>query len=120
MRPMQTSTGIDAFHRSLALPYDRMLVVEGDLTQMRRVLAAGRPVAPERSPLQTAAARSLTSVTDAAVIDSASLIANTQASLQKLFADLLKPPAHTIDPGAALAEYGTGSCLPLRLTCQME
>jgi len=120
MRPMQTSTGIDAFHRSLALPYDRMLVVEGDLTQMRRVLAAGRPVAPERSPLQTAAARSITSVTDAAEIDSGSLIEKTQEYLQKQFADLLKLPAHKIDPEAALEEYGIDSVLALRLTSQLE
>src|SRR5207244_8002534 len=35
MQPMQTATGMDAFYRSLVLPYDQMLVVEGDLTQLR-------------------------------------------------------------------------------------
>ena len=49
-----------AFHRSLALPYDQMLVVEGDLARMRRTLLDGvavpaqpqaeRPAAAELEP----------------------------------------------------------------------
>src|SRR5207249_4577542 len=38
MRPMRTVTGLQAFYRSLALPHDQMLVVEGDLAKLRRVL----------------------------------------------------------------------------------
>ena len=45
MQPMQTATGMAAFHRSLALPYDQILVVEGDLTRMRRALLAAAPAA---------------------------------------------------------------------------
>jgi len=41
MRPMQTATGIEAFYRSLALPYDQILVAEGDRSQMRRALLDG-------------------------------------------------------------------------------
>src|SRR6185295_17695091 len=47
MHPMQTSTGIEAFHRSLALPYGQTLVVEGDLAQIRRTLFAGPSVPAE-------------------------------------------------------------------------
>ena len=36
LQPMQTATGLKAFHRILALPYDQVLVAEGDLTQMRQ------------------------------------------------------------------------------------
>src|SRR5438132_9284502 len=41
MRPMQTATGIEAFYRSLALPYDQIFVAEGDRSQMRRALLDG-------------------------------------------------------------------------------
>ena len=52
IQPMQTATGLQAFYRSLVMPCDQMLVVEGDLTEMRRALL-GRPAmtvepAPER------------------------------------------------------------------------
>src|SRR5262249_1163907 len=44
LQPMRTATGLQAFYRGLAAPYDQMLVVEGDLTQIRRALLAGRPI----------------------------------------------------------------------------
>jgi len=49
MQPMQTATGLDAFYRSLALPYDQILVAEGDLAQIRRALLT-RPAAPAEPP----------------------------------------------------------------------
>ena len=48
LQPMQTATGLQAFYRSLALPYEQILVVEGDVPQMRRALLAGRPI-PSRT-----------------------------------------------------------------------
>ena len=36
--PMQSATGMQTFYRSLTLPYDQVLVVEGDLEVMRRAL----------------------------------------------------------------------------------
>ena len=38
LQPMQTATGLKAFHRSLALPYDQVLVVEGDLPKIATYL----------------------------------------------------------------------------------
>ena len=34
---MQTTTGINAFYRSLALSYDQVLILEGNLPRIRRV-----------------------------------------------------------------------------------
>ena len=47
MQPMRTATGLQAFYRSLAAPYDQVLVVEGDLARIRRALLAGQPIQPE-------------------------------------------------------------------------
>jgi polyketide synthase PksN len=112
MQPMQTATGLQAFHRSLALPYDQILVAEGDLAQLRRTLAASRPVVPERAPLQPAV--------DGAELDSGSLMEKTHHYFQRQFSDLLKVPAHRIDPRAALEEYGIDSVLALQLINRLE
>ena len=111
IQPMQTETGLDAFHRSLALPCDRMLVVEGDLTQIRRAMLAGPSVSsePEAEPAMAAPG-----------IDSGGLAEKTQDYLRKEFSEVLKLPSHKIDPRAALENYGIDSVLAMRLTNQLE
>ncbi|HEX9985331.1 MAG TPA: SDR family NAD(P)-dependent oxidoreductase [Thermoanaerobaculia bacterium] len=118
MRPMETATGIEAFHRSLALPYDQTLVVEGNLTQMRRVLAAGRPVPPATSPRPVEAPVTRTKVPVAA--GPATLVAKAEDYLRRELSELLKLPAHKIDPRAALENYGIDSILAMKLTNQLE
>src|SRR5258708_5655047 len=108
MRPLQTATGMQAFRRALALPYDQVLVVEGDAAQMRRVLAAGRPVAPEPAPRAAAGS------------DSDKLLEKTRDYLREQFSSLLKLPAQKIDPYAALEKYGIDSILAMRLTNHLE
>ena len=112
MHPMQTATGLRAFHRSLALSSDQVLVVEGDRTQLRRTLAAERPVVPERAPVQA--------VSNAAATGSADLLEKTQQYFRRQFSELLKVPAEKIDPGAVLEEYGIDSVLALQLIKKLE
>src|SRR5580658_3852570 len=83
MQPMQTATGMQAFYRSLALPYSQMLVVEGDLTRMRRALLAG-PALPAELQNEPPGV--------VAEIDSESLAEKTQEYLRKQFSALLKLP----------------------------
>ncbi len=111
MQPMQTATGMDAFYRGLALPYDQILVAEGDLTQMRRALFAG--------PAEPSAPQAAQPVAGAA-IDSESLAEKTQDYLRKQLSELLKVPSHRIDPRAALENYGIDSMLAMQLTNQLE
>ena len=111
MAPMQTSTGLEVFYRSLASPSDRMLAVEGDLTQIRRALLA-RPAAPSEPRSKQPAG--------AAEIGSDSLVAQTQDYLRRQFSELMKLPSHKIDPHAALEEYGIDSVLAMKLTNQLE
>src|SRR5260370_14407624 len=53
MQPMQTSQGIEAFYRSLAVSYDQILVVEGDQAKIRSHYLQGARVCkppPNRNP----------------------------------------------------------------------
>ena len=108
---MQTATGLAAFYRSLTLPCDRMLAVEGDLAQIRRVVLDG-PAMPVKSPAKPPAV--------AGEIDTGSLAEKTQDYLRKQLSELLKLPAHQIDPQAALEQYGIDSILAMKLTNQLE
>jgi acyl transferase domain-containing protein len=111
MEPMRTATGLHAFYRSMAAPYDQTLVIEGALTQIRRVLLA-RPAAPSEPRAKQPAV--------AVEIGSDILVAQTQDYLRKQFSELMKLPSHKIDPQAALEEYGIDSILAMKLTNQLE
>src|SRR6266850_2019094 len=111
MQSMQTATGMEAFHRSLALPHDQILIAEGDLAQMRRALLAVPAV-----PAEPQAERPVV----AAEIDAESLAEKTQDYLRKQLSGLLKVPFHKIDPRAALENYGIDSILAMKLTNQLE
>ena len=109
IRLMQTATGLGAFHRILASPWDQMLVAEGDVGRMRRVLFA-EPAPPEPVGQATAVVS----------IDAAALAEKTQDFLRKEFSEILKLPAHKIDPEAPLENYGIDSVQAMRLTNQLE
>jgi polyketide synthase PksN len=111
MEPMRTATGLRSFYRSLAAPCDQMLVVEGALSQIRRVLLASPAEPSEPRAKQPAVA-----------VEKGSdiLVAQTQDYLRKQFSELMKLPSHKIDPQAALEEYGIDSILAMKLTNQLE
>ncbi len=110
MVPMDTATGLQAFHRSLALPHDQTLVVEGDLSRIRRAFLT--PTAPSlRVPERPAI--------DPA-IDADSLAETMQDWLRKQFSGVLKVPAQQIDPRAALENYGIDSIVAMNLTNRLE
>jgi acyl transferase domain-containing protein/enoyl-CoA hydratase/carnithine racemase/acyl carrier protein/SAM-dependent methyltransferase len=110
MHPMQTVTGMQAFHRCLALPYDEILVMEGDSAQIRRALLAA-PGVPEAKTEQPVAAIE---------IEQKALAEQTQKYLRKQFSGILKLPTHKIDPQAALREYGIDSILGMQLIDELE
>ena len=111
MQPMQTPTGLEAFHRSIGSPHDQTLVAEGNLAQMRRALLAG-PVAPSAIPVEPALA--------AASIDPASLLEKTEDYLCRQLTGALKLTAHEVDPRAPLVTYGIDSILAMKLTAGLE
>ncbi|HEY8460563.1 MAG TPA: type I polyketide synthase, partial [Blastocatellia bacterium] len=111
MRPMQTATGMQAFHRSLALPYRQTLVMEGDLAKIRRALLDG-PAASSKPQAELPP--------PAAAIGGGVLAERTQEYLRNQFSGVFKLPSHEIDPQAALREYGIDSILAMQLTNQLE
>jgi polyketide synthase PksL len=120
MHPMQTAAGMEAFHRSLALPNDQLLVAEGDVARMRQILFAGGRIQPEISIPLAAVKPSVGAEKDALVMDPDSLLKKTQDYLTSQFSELLQLPAHKIDPQAALENYGIDSILAMKLTKQLE
>jgi acyl transferase domain-containing protein len=115
MRPMQTAAGLHAFYRALASPHDQMLVVDGDLAQLRRVMLGSTATSPAPQAAQTAAPEIVP-----ARAASDSLVARTEEYLRTQFADLLKIPARKLDPQAALETYGIDSILAMTLTNELE
>ncbi|HEX8619631.1 MAG TPA: SDR family NAD(P)-dependent oxidoreductase, partial [Thermoanaerobaculia bacterium] len=119
MRPMKTESGLRAFHHSIAAGSGQVLVVEGNLAQMRRALAAGRPVPPQSAPaVKTAPERPF--IVEQPAEGSVSLAEKTEDYLRSEFAALLKVPRHKIDPHAPLENYGIDSILAMKLTNQLE
>ncbi|HET8797348.1 MAG TPA: SDR family NAD(P)-dependent oxidoreductase, partial [Thermoanaerobaculia bacterium] len=108
MQPMRTATGLEAFHRSLALPHDQTLVVAGNLAQLRRTLLAGPSLPVEEEPPAPA------------VLEGPGLTERAREFLRKELASVLKLPPGRIDPQAALEEYGIDSILAMKLTSQLE
>ena len=104
---MQTATGMQAFHRSLALPYDQVLVVEGDPSPILRALAGGQASAEAPRAAQP-------------VLDTKTLAAKTEDYVRQELSGILKLPAQNIDPQAALEKYGIDSILAMKLTGQLE
>ncbi|HEX6159480.1 MAG TPA: SDR family NAD(P)-dependent oxidoreductase, partial [Thermoanaerobaculia bacterium] len=109
IQPMRTATGLDAFHRSLALAGDQLLVAEGDLARIREALRTGRPVQPAPAALA-----------EAPPVDAQDLLQKTEEYLRRQCAELLKLPFEAIDPQAALEKYGIDSILAMKLTNHLE
>ncbi|HET8773435.1 MAG TPA: SDR family NAD(P)-dependent oxidoreductase, partial [Thermoanaerobaculia bacterium] len=104
---MQTATGLQAFHRCLALPYDQVLVVEGDASPILRALAGGQAAAEQPRAAQPA-------------LDAKALAARTEDYVCQELSGILRIPAQNIDPQAALEKYGIDSILAMKLTGQLE
>jgi acyl transferase domain-containing protein/enoyl-CoA hydratase/carnithine racemase/acyl carrier protein len=102
MLPMQTSTGLQAFYRSLALPHDQLLVVEG----IRTKIAATYLQRPAAVP----AARAVMSLKASPVS-----IEQVEQRLKTLLASVLRMEASIIDAEQAFVDFGLDSFLGTEL-----
>ncbi|MBQ0740355.1 acyl carrier protein, partial [Aquimarina celericrescens] len=102
-----TTSGIQAFYRSMALQNSQTLIMEGDMEKMRHILL----------PNQTNHTESSSAIIDEMVakpspdfkIDSNTLLDQTVVYLRKLFAGTLKLSVQELDPKAPLENYGIDS-----------
>ncbi|MEW6991527.1 SDR family NAD(P)-dependent oxidoreductase [Colwelliaceae bacterium 6441] len=121
---LQTSTGMAAFHRSLAIPHDQLLVMEGDIAKLQRTLHAKQNVSSQVTNTSVTAPKEIVEkVTDSSelhMVDAQMLLNKTQDYLCAEFSKLLKLPAHQIDSKAPLEKYGIDSILAINLTNQLE
>lgn len=110
MYPMETTTGLQAFYRSLHVPQHQLLVAEGDLYLLQQTLGMkATPIAAVKEEVLAA--------TD---INTESLEEKTRDYIKKQLAELFRLPAHKIDPQAPLEKYGIDSILAVSLTNQLE
>ena len=110
---LRTIHGLQAFHRSLALPHDQLQVVEGDLPKLRERLFADAAGADLPTARQTSDA-------ETATVDPSDLQDRTRQFLKKRLSALLKLPANRIDAAAPLEKYGINSIMTMDLTNELE
>ena len=115
MQPMRTQTGLQAFHRSLAAAESQVLVMEGDLSLIRRSLLpeAASSLPASSSPSEVAPAA-------AVAVAASRMDEHAQDFLRRQFSEVLKLPMSRIDAKAALEEYGIDSILAMKLTSTLE
>ena len=115
LQALPSASGLEAFHRSLMLPYDQILAAGGDVAQLRRVLFSAAPSPHWRQGEHKGA--ELTIAVQAAPV---TLQQWAEEYLRAGLSKLLQLPAHKIDPQAPLENYGIDSVLVMKLTNQME
>lgn len=100
MQPMQTATGVRAFHDSLLSRHARTMVLEGDVAALKQTLARANKIQASNAAATTSIAPSLDLLREA-----------TLKKTRQLFADALKLPATKVDADEPFSTYGIDSIL---------
>ena len=108
MAPMRTETGIRALCQGLASGRHQVMVMEGDIPQMRQFLF----------PLPAGAARKTGKAVPA--IAQELLEEKAENYLKKLLSSVIGLPAHRIEPDAPMEKYGIDSIMVMQLTSRLE
>jgi acyl transferase domain-containing protein/acyl carrier protein len=108
--PMQTATGMQAFYRSLASPYDEVLVVEGMQPKITAYLQKVRIFEP---PLKTERVASYEYAK--AETEAAAGVEQLQQQLKTILAAVVRVDARTIDADQPFVEFGLDSFLGAEL-----
>ena len=112
MVAMQSKTGLQAFYQSLALNEPQIMVAEGSPTQLRSVLFGQQQDKAQAGPLVEPFV--------ALKVDLNNLEEKATQYLKTQLSSVFKLPAHQIDAGAALEDYGMDSVLAISLTNRLE
>jgi NADP-dependent 3-hydroxy acid dehydrogenase YdfG/acyl carrier protein len=115
MVAMETSTGINAFYQALAPGKDQVMVIEGDLAQLRAALLKQQPgIETAKAPAAPGKSKALP------VIAQDSLREKTIDYLKKLLSAATKLPIHKIEADDPLEKYGIDSIMAMYFTNQLE
>ncbi|MGZ9709227.1 amino acid adenylation domain-containing protein [Glaciimonas sp. GNP009] len=122
LKPLQTRAGIAAFYGALEIDRDQVMVLEGDLPRLRKLMFdeedreghtnAAIPVGNHDND------RDFEEV--AQTIDASAAIAKVVALVTDVLADMLKMPLHRIESDVAIEEYGVDSVGMMKLTAELE
>ncbi|WP_179871836.1 acyl carrier protein, partial [Bacillus wiedmannii] len=107
MDTMQTTTGINAFYRALAIKQSQVMAIEGQLLQMKQNLLSTLRVSQINKD----------SVNDSiSSVDTSNLLDKVQADLMRKLSELLKVKVEDVDVDVELNEYGFDSILFTQFT----
>jgi acyl transferase domain-containing protein/acyl carrier protein len=113
MAPLQTQSGIDAFHRCLASGETQSVVLEGDFQRVRALLACDGRELRDTSPSAAVASPSSDVGADA-------LARGTVNYLKQLLSATLKVPPERVESDAPFEQYGIDSIAVMRMTNKLE
>ncbi len=113
---METAAGIRAFHRGMAHPSSRLLVLTGDRSKIRQTLlsrsAPADPAPRKRAPIPPKPG-------DSAVSEDP-LREKAVKHLTRLLSSVIRMPLHRIDVDAPMEKYGIDSFMVIQLTNRLE
>ena len=110
MRPMRTEVGLEAFYRSLALPYEQILVVAGELSRIRAFYLTPEAAEPANGTVLVAKGEEPALATHGAVS-----LEELEKQLQAILASVLKVKPSLIAEDQAFVELGLDSFLGTEL-----
>lgn len=120
LEAMDAEMGIAGFYRSLALPYEQMLIVAGDAKKIREVVLGPKEAEEHETAQGSRMEVEAAQVKASTQINSGNLTEKMQERLREQLSELLQLPSYKIDPHAALETYGMDSILALKLTRELE
>ena len=122
--PLQTSTAMNAFHRSLLSEYDEVLIVEGDIEKIQENLLSSHLDVAQRSDAKqledSIRSSGDESITSRDKPSSKTLLEKTRLLITQEFSKFLKLSTHQVDIKAPLEKYGIDSIMAMNLTNQLE
>ncbi|MEV7775548.1 SDR family NAD(P)-dependent oxidoreductase [Kitasatospora sp. NPDC086791] len=123
MAPMPSGLGLGALYAALDAPHTQVLVVAGDVERVRRtVLHREEPQRPTAVPVTDSApaAADRAAAVPAAAPGGQTVRDALIGYLRDTLAEVIRIPAHRIDPGAPFDRFGIDSVLALTVTNRLE
>ena len=121
MAPMQSVHGVNALQLGLNAALERLLIIEGDLSQIRGHFTAASGAEELAAVLAAAGSGAQDSVILAdAAVDRERLAAATLERLKAVFCEVTKLPPARVESDAPLEQYGIDSIMITRLNKALE